>query len=280
MAPDAGAVYLASMAENDPAIAVPGRRSPRELVILAGGAAISMGELFSRHVDWGNLCVYVGATLVFALRFSLARAIGVGACVGAIAQQWPHLRGGLDHANIETLAILPLAAIALLSSRDLVERYDRAPTLIFGIPNPWAAYTLAQTRTIRWSCYAAGALAGLLDHTLQSAYATAPLWPRAAMVGLMVSIGLLFIGRAIGLLTLWGITVAVAVLIAPSVLVAEQVLSHELFARDVLYTSRAIYILPIFVLAVAAAAIATPFTLRLLRRTLLGGGAPAAESTE
>ncbi|MCB9568649.1 MAG: hypothetical protein H6710_15765 [Myxococcales bacterium] len=246
------------MAENDPAITVPGRRSPRELVILAGGAAISMGELFSRHVDWGNLCVYVGA----------------------IAQQWPHLRGGLDHANIETLAILPLAAIALLSSRDLVERYDRAPTLIFGIPNPWAAYTLAQTRTIRWSCYAAGALAGLLDHTLQSAYATAPLWPRAAMVGLMVSIGLLFIGRAIGLLTLWGITVAVAVLIAPSVLVAEQVLSHELFARDVLYTSRAIYILPIFVLAVAAAAIATPFTLRLLRRTLLGGGAPAAESTE
>ncbi len=102
-----------------------GHRSVRELIILSGGIALTTAEATSGYVDVGNLIVYAGATLVFASRFYLARAVAVGACIGAIVQQWPHLRFGLGHANVETLAVLPLLAIALLCSRDLVERFDR-----------------------------------------------------------------------------------------------------------------------------------------------------------
>lgn len=251
-----------------------GGRTPRELVILGGGIALCTLTLMHGHVDWGNLCVYAGATLAFGLRFYLARAIGVGACIGAIAQQWPHLRYGLDHANVETLAVLPLVTIVLLCSRDLVERFDRAPTALPGLPNPWAAFTLAQTRTVRWSCYAAGALAGLLDHTLQHPVeaAEAPLWPRVGMIAVIVAVALLGLGRALGLLMVWVIGAAVAILIAPDLAPAERALTGDAWALLELYTFLPHYVLPIFVLAVAATGIATPFTARLLRRTLFAGG--------
>lgn len=250
-----------------------GGRTPRELVILAGGIALCTGTLLHGHVDWGNLCVYAGATLAFALRFYLARAIGVGACIGAIAQQWPHLRYGLDHASLETVAVLPLVTIALLCSRDLVERFDRAPMALPGVPNPWASFTMAQTRTVRWSCYAAGALAGLLDHTLQHpTLGEPPIWPRVGMIAVIVAIGLLGLGRAIGLLMVWAIGAAVALLIAPDLAPAEQAIARDSRGLLELYTYLPHYVLPIFLLAAAALLIATPFTARLIRRTLFAGG--------
>jgi hypothetical protein len=248
-----------------------GGRSVRELIILSGGLALTIGELLRPGgPDIGNWLVYAGATLLFGVRFYLARAVAVGACVGAIAQQWPHLRHGF--VDVETLAVLPLAAIALLASRDLVGRFEGAPSRHRLLPNPWKAFTSAQTRTLRWSCYAAGALGGLLDHSLQiSGLADPPLWPRAAMIAIILSIAALSLGRAVGLLVLWLTGVAVAVLIAPQVPAAEALFAGEPYDADaLLLVNSADYILPIFLLAVASAAIATPFTARLLRRALRG----------
>ncbi|MEZ4450565.1 MAG: hypothetical protein R3B09_13880 [Nannocystaceae bacterium] len=252
-----------------------GGRSLRELTILGGGVALCTYEVTGHHVDVGNLCVYAGATLAFALRFFLARAIGVGACLGAIAQQWPHLR--LGEVDLATLAVLPVVTMILLCSRDLVERFDRAPQALPGVPNPWAGFTMAQTRTVRWSCYAAGALGGLLDHTLQHPVGVGPLWPRAAMIGIIVAIALLGLGRAIGLVMVWAIGLAVAIRLIPDVLAAERVLAGDQGAKVELYTWLAHDVLPMFVLAAAAALIAAPFTLRLLRRALFGAAPAASE---
>lgn len=250
-------------------------RTPRELLALTGGAAIIVGELIRPGtVDIGNLAVYVLATLLLLLRCFIARAAAVGACIGAIVQQWPHLRSG--DITPETLALLPLAGIALLASRDLVDRFERAPSRLRWLPNPWSSFTAAQTRTLRWAAYAAGALSGLLDHSLQlmthGARITggvAPWWPRIAMVALIAALALLCLGRAVGLLLVWLTAVAVAVLVAP---LAWQA---EVFTLAPMYRDSGHYLLPVLLLAAIAIVLTTPAVARLLRRTLLGPPANA-----
>lgn len=242
-------------------------RSVRELVILTGGVALSTWEVTREGgPDLGNLAVYVGATLLFAARFYLARAVAVGSCIGASAQQWPHLRHGLAEADVETLAVFPVVALGLLASQDLIGRFEGAPSKLRLLPNPWAAFTSAETRTLRWACYAAGALAGLLDHSLQlTHWADPPLWPRAAMVSLCAALVVLGLGRAIGLLGVWATGVAVALAVAPQVMPAESAIAGDrLAASGILFGGGAHYVLPIFGLAVAAAVISTRDTVRLL----------------
>ncbi|MBL8973280.1 MAG: hypothetical protein JNK56_22025 [Myxococcales bacterium] len=249
-------------------------RTVRELLAITGGLAIVAAELYRPGpVDPGNLAVYVLATLLLAVRWFAARAAAVGACIGAIVQQWPHLRGG--EVTVETLALLPLAGVALLASRDLVDRFERAPSRLRWLANPWASFTAAETRTLRWSAYAAGALSGLLDHTLQLAHAAArhhpavvPWWPRLAMVALVAALALLCLGRAVGLLLVWLTAVAVALALAPLAWRAEPLL-HPPGPLPPIYQLAAPYLLPALLLALAAAALTTPAALRLLRRTLL-----------
>lgn len=244
-----------------------GGRSVRELVILAGGVALSIWEVTrAGGPDLGNLLVYAGATLLFALRFYLARAVAAGACVGAIVQQWPYLRYGLGQADAETLAVFPVLALGLLASRDLVGRFEGAPSQLRLLPNPWAAFTSAETRTLRWACYAAGALAGLLDHSLQlTRWADPALWPRVAMVSLCASLVALGLGRAIGLLGVWSTGVAVALAVAPQVMPAESAIAGDsLAASGILFGGGPHYVLPIFALALAAAMISTRDAVRLI----------------
>jgi hypothetical protein len=73
-------------------------------------------------------------------------------------QQWPHLR--LGDVDLETLAVLPLAGIVLLASPVLVDRFERAPSR--RLPNPWAGFTAAETRGLRWAAYAAALGGGLV----------------------------------------------------------------------------------------------------------------------
>jgi len=249
-----------------------GGRSVREVIVLAGGLALCTAELTSQHPDIGNAIVYIGATLVFALRFYLARAIGVGACIGAIAQQWPNLRYGLDHADAMTLGVFPLVTIALLASSDLASRFEGAPSNVGLLPNPWRSFTTAQTRTLRWSCYAAGSLAGLLDHAVQISHLAAPpLWPRVAMVAIILSIAVLSLGRSIGLLCLWVTGLTVTILTAPQLLPAEAAIAGDFSGLGgLIFTGGPHYILPIILLAAATTLIVTPFTARLLRRTFGG----------
>ena len=71
-------------------------------------------------------------------------------------------------------------------ARDL-RRFERAPSRVRWLPNLWAGFTAAQTRTLRWSAYAAGALAGLLDHITEQAVYDAG-WARGSMIALTVSL--------------------------------------------------------------------------------------------
>ena len=252
-------------------------RTPRELVCIAGGLAITTFELVRPlPVDWPNLAVYVGATLLFAARFYAARAAAVAACLGAVVQQWPSLRFG--EVDWETLAVFPLVAFVVLASSDLVERFERAPSRVRWLPNLWAGFTAAQTRTLRWSAYAAGALAGLLDHITEQAVYDAG-WARGSMIALTVSLLLLCAGRAVAMLLLWATSLVVAVHTVPLVLPAEATLAQFGVAgfapagTPLLPEAIAgahLYILPAAVLAVVALALTTPTVVRLLRRTLFG----------
>jgi hypothetical protein len=252
-------------------------RTIRELIVLAGGLAIIAVELLRPGTpDWGNLAVYVLATLFLVARFFPARAAAVGACIGAIVQQWPYLR--LGDVDVETLALLPLAGIALLASGDLAQRFELAPSRIAWLPNPWASLDPAATRGLRWAAYAAGALAGLLDHTAQTTAATfelvgqsVPLWPRIAEASFILALILLCLGRAIGVVLVWLTAVAVVALAAPLAWQAESVLRHsDALTLPYPWFHAAHYLLPVCLLALVAAAITTPAVLRLLRRTLLG----------
>jgi len=250
-----------------------GGRSIHELLLIGAGLTLCTVDLAQPGApDIGNAIVYIAATLLFTLRFYLARAIGVGTCIAAIAQQWPHLRYGLDHADMMTLGILPLLGIVALASPHLAARFEGASSNLSLLPNPWSSFTTAQTRTLRWSCYAAGALAGLLDHSLQVCHlADPPLWPRIAMVAIIISIGALSLGRSVGLLSLWITGITVAILTAPQVFAAEAALAGDIAgAQALIFTGGPHYVLPIVLLALASAVIATPFTARLLRRTIAG----------
>lgn len=252
-------------------------RTARELVFILGGAAFSIFEVVRPgEIDWPNLTVYVLATLLFAARFYAARAAAVATCIGALAQQWPHVRHG--EVTWETLGVLPIAAILVLASRDLVERFERAPSRVRWLPNPWSQFTAAETRTLRWAAYAAGALGGLLDHITEQLVHTpgAVVWPRACMIALVAALALLCAGRAIGLLAVWATSLVVLVFTAPLVLPAESVFAATghpaLVGPDwLLPLSIAggwLYVLPTALLAAFAVAATTPATLRLLRRTL------------
>lgn len=248
-------------------------RSVHELLLIGAGVTLCTVHLAQPGTpDVGNTIVYIAATLLFALRFYLARAIGVGTCIAAIAQQWPHLRYGLDHADVMTLGILPLLGILALASPHLAARFEGAPSNLSVLPNPWSSFTTAQTRTLRWSCYAAGALAGLLDHSVQVSHlADPPLWPRIAMVAIIFSIGALSLGRSVGLLCVCITGITVAVLTAPQLLAAEAAIAGDpAGAHALVFTGGPHYVLPIVLLALASAIIATPFTARLLRRTVAG----------
>lgn len=250
-------------------------RTPRELVVIGGGLGIIVQDLLDPGPpDVGNLLVYVAATSLFALRFFAARAAAVATCIGAIVQQWPHLR--LGEVTPETAAVLPVLGILVLASSDLVDRYERAPSRLAWLPNPWAGFTAAETRSLRWASYAAGALAGLLDHTLQIVRARAdvlllpvPWWPRITMLALVGALALLCLGRAVGALVVWVTALVVAVLVAPLAWQAEALLGrwHEGLAPE--YTRAAHYLSPVLLLATIAALITTPAVMRLLRRTVL-----------
>ncbi len=244
-------------------------RSVRELIVLLGGVTLCTVE-WTRigGPDIGNFLVYVGATALFASRFYLARAVAVGACIGAIVQQWPHLRYGSSAADLETTAVLPVLAIALLCSRDLVARFDRGESRWSWLPNPWTGFTTSETRTLRWSCYAAGALGGLLDHTFQIApyFAQTPTWPRVAMVAIICMIGLLGLGRAVGLLGIWAVGLWTAVALAPHLGAAERAIAGDLGGLDPAFWGGPHYVLPMFLLALTAVVVATPSAVRLIRR--------------
>ncbi len=148
------------------------------------------------------------------------------------------------------------------------------------MPNLWASFTAAQTRILRWSAYAAGALAGLLDHRItenaarrrqlgprlddrpdrepraavrrpgrrHAAAAGPPAWSRPCTSSRWCC-------RPRSTLALFGVANFAP---AGTPLLPEAI------------TAARLYILPATGLAVIALALTTPTVVRLLRRTLFG----------
>jgi hypothetical protein len=92
-----------------------------------------------------------------------------------------------------------------------------------------------------------------------------------AEVAFMLALLLVCLGRAVGVLLVWVTAVAVLVIAARSRGTPSRRCGHsDLDHPAARLAPAAHYLLPIALLAAAAAAITTPAVARLLRRTLLG----------
>ncbi|MCA9606924.1 MAG: hypothetical protein KC619_15060 [Myxococcales bacterium] len=244
-------------------------RTPRELLLLAAGVGYTVFELTSEAPCWPNVVMYASATIAFALRFFPARAIGVGVALGALAQRLPDLRYGT--AELETPHLwIALAAIAVLSSRDLEARFERAPSRLRWLPNAWAALPAADLRRLRWCVYALAALAAGLGYTWGVPFADTGVDPRLVIgvIGSLVAlIALLAAGRAPALLLVPLVTLPIAAMLGSQVVEAEGILAgRALPFLDFGLWRWPAFVLPGTLLALLAAGLATPYAVRLLRR--------------
>jgi hypothetical protein len=162
-------------------------------------------------IEWS--LAWAIATPLFAMRFWAARGIAVGACLAAVAQ-WVCLT---DAREWHWILNVPLAALALLASRDLVARFDETPSRVPWLSNPWATMPAAHARRLRWCAYAAGVLASVLCQMWCSGARSFPATP-VFFWSLGAVVALLAMGRAVMLLPLAAAGVAVTVAAMPGAL--------------------------------------------------------------
>jgi hypothetical protein len=162
-------------------------------------------------IEWSTAWAVV--TSLFVARFWAARGIAAGACIAAVAQ-WvcvSELRAWPWIVNV------PVVALALLASRDLVARFEESPSRVRWLPNPWAAMPRDHARRLRWSAYAAAVMAAVLCQMWCSGARTFPATP-AFFWSVGAIVALLAVGRAVMLLPLAGAAMAVAVAALPRAL--------------------------------------------------------------
>lgn len=170
-------------------------RTIRELVLIAMGTAFTAyAAALGDRLEY--VAVYAFATIVFALRFYPARAFAVGTCIAALVQSaaggWS-LLGTAHVSRFEDWTLyIPVPFLALTVSKDLVERFDRAPSRF----NLWGNLPHADALRLRVCLYAMASLAAVF--VLR--YDGNRLWTIGAMVSLWLSIALLALGRAFVLL--------------------------------------------------------------------------------
>ncbi len=258
------------------------KRTPREIALLAVGVGFTIQEASSgRNADPFTIFVYVAATVAFAARFFPSRAIGAGVAIGAIAQRW-WLGGsrGMPY-DLDWTAYVPFAMLVLLASRDLVEKFDRAPSGISWFPNRWAALPEKEARVLRWCAYLAGALGGVLWRSWLIAHLhllDAGVWPLAAIAALSLCVVLLAHGRAAVLVALPPLAGAIAWAVAPTAPLAFRAALPDdrmwmplaRLAEDPLPI--AFRVTPALqinaaLLAAALALLSLPYAIRLIRRS-------------
>jgi hypothetical protein len=218
-------------------------RTTRELALVGIGLFGVMWGLVGNGpygVEWS--LAWAVATPLFAMRFWAARGIAVGACIAAVAQ-WVCLT---ELREWHWVLNVPLVALALLASRDLVARFDEAPSRLRWLPNPWALMPSQHARRLRWCAYAAGVMASVLCQMWCSGERSFPATP-AFFWSLGAIVALLAMGRAVMLLPLAGAAIAAAVALLPGAL-GGHVGSLEALACSL-----------------ATLALATPYVARLIR---------------
>lgn len=247
-----------------------GGRTTRELLLLSMGVGYCVYEVVSAQC-WPNLAMYAVATVAFAARFFPARALGVGVAIGALAQRLPDLR--VDLAELETPHTwVALVVIALLASKDLEARFERAPSRISWLPNAWADLPPRDMRVLRLCTYALGALAAGLGYTWGVPFLSlAPVDPflAAGILGaLAITIVLLAVGRAPALLLVPAICLPIAAALGAEITAAETLLAGGWADTSFALWYWPQFVLPGFVLALVATALAAPYCVRLVRRAL------------
>jgi hypothetical protein len=253
----------------DHPISVLRERTPRELALLSIGAGYCVYELFFTQTVPLNVVMYALATITFAFRFFPARALGVGVAIGALAQRLPDLRVSWNElGSPHTWAAI--AVIVLLASRDLEERFDRAPSPIRFVPNAWAALPAADMRVLRSCVYALGALAALLVYVWGPTIWFTPAMPDVLwMVGTIAAIAstilLLVAGRAPALLLVPIVCVPIGAVLGTEVALAERSMVDPSVAVGHGFAWLPQYVLPAVLFAVIATLLALPHSFRLVR---------------
>jgi len=260
-------------------------RTARELLLISGGLCVSASEIWHRGLS-GNAIVYLVITASLVLRLYAARALLVGLVVGAMAQVLPTalLHDGLaDLVRTDLGLVLTWGgALLLLCSRDLEQRFDRAPSRFAWLPNFWTDIPQRDLRLLRICGYALGGLVAALVQT----YCSSPFKP-AWLLALIVAaslIGLLLVlGRSVAVLLASVLASAVAVglltrvdLDAPRTLLGAvnevygTTLSGHHFGEPDLtaFGWSPQFVLPCILFAAVAAIIALPYAIRLVRRVL------------
>jgi hypothetical protein len=239
-------------------------RTVRELVLLSLGVGYVAYELLQPDTMWLNVAIYSLATVLFALRFFPARALGVGVALGALAQRLPDLRLA-DAQLYDPHVYIALGVIALLASRDLEARFERAPSRLSWLPNAWAELPARDMRLLRACAYALGALAAVLYFLWGPPFWGSTAFELARLLGslgfLTLTIGLLAAGRAPALFLVPLVCVPIAIFNAMDVPLAEQTLATGGFVYG-----GPQYVLPAAALATIATILAAPYCVRLVRR--------------
>jgi hypothetical protein len=235
-------------------------RTPRELAILSIGVFGTVwGFTGLGYYGWQWSLGFAVPTVLFALRAWPARGFALGACIASLAQ-WMCVSGLREWPWI---CNVPVVAIALLSSRDLVARFDAEPSRIPLLRNPFATMPEADACRLRWSAYAFGVLASVLCQMWcmgASGFPATPLafWSLGAIVFLLVT------GRAVALLPLVAFAAAAIASLLPAAV-----------ASDPHGVGRAAPITAILCAGVGVA-LSGPYAWKLLRRAL----APARPRAE
>lgn len=243
-------------------------RTPRELLLLSIGAGYCIYELTRPEPCWPNLAMYSLAVAAFAFRFFPARALGVGVALGALAQRLPDLR--IDTSELETPHTwVALGAIVLLASKDLEERFERAPSRIAWLPNAWAELPARDMRLLRACTYALGALGAGLGYAWGVPFVSSNVDPMLSLgvLGALIGIiALLVAGRAAALLLVPVVCAPIALALATQLADAEGFIRLGWAPLDYGLSGFPQFVLPGIVLAIVASLIALPYCVRLLWR--------------
>lgn len=181
------------------------RRTVREALLIAGGSAFTVSAVL-RHEPWLYVGIYAFATAVFAARFFPARAFAVATSIAAITQQLVCSEFAIPWRS--WIFYVPFAVLAGMLSRDLTQRFDRAPSAISWIPNRWATLPEAHAKRLRICAYAVAAQAAAIF----SSPLASSMWAKVAMGVLWASLLLLTLGRALAIVLAPFITVPIAYL--------------------------------------------------------------------
>jgi hypothetical protein len=250
------------------------RRTARELLIIgvaSATAVTSWRELGARDV--GNAVAFAAVAIAFAVRFFAARVVATAVAVAAtglhVVYAWRD--GGASHQLLGIAYFL--GAILLLGGRDLVARFDDAPSRGRLLHNFWRELSTADRRRLALLVHGVALTLSMLYYVRFQIVAqrqVVPLWLHAGLAGAALVGVLLLFGRAVAALLAGVAGAALAAVLAAHAPVAWKVVGGGYVTMDMPVVARCA---PHMLLAATLAATLTvmaaaPWAWRLLARAL------------